>query len=136
MGMAVLSFSQTRTKEEDIARLVELMNMKSTAVQIFDMLIPQLSQLVPNVPQKVWDMFREKVDTNEFVRLHIVIYDKHYTHQEIKKLIEFYESPIGRRVIEETPAMTQESMAAGQEWGMRLGQKIMMDLKKGGYLDI
>jgi hypothetical protein len=135
MSAAVLSFSQTQTKEKDITRLVEIMNMKSLAVQIFDMLIPQLAQLVPSVPQNVWDLFREKIDIDDFIKLHVAIYDRHFTHEEIKELIRFYESPIGRRVIEETPAMTEESMIAGQQWGMKLGQQIMMDLKKGGYLD-
>jgi hypothetical protein len=111
------------------------MNMRDAAVQIFDILIPQLSQLMPNVPQKEWDRFREKIDSDSFSKLHIDIYDKHYSHEEIRELIDFYESPIGRKIIEESPAMTEESIAAGQEWGKILGQKIMMDLKKGGYLD-
>lgn len=50
---------------------------------------------------------------------------KHYTHDDIKKMMEFYNSPIGKKIQEVTPKMTKEQMQAGQEWGMEL-QGIMM----------
>ncbi|MDR1626179.1 MAG: DUF2059 domain-containing protein [Spirochaetia bacterium] len=134
---AVFGFSQEKAgvKEKDIFRLLETLNTRALAVQIFDMVIPQIAQLAPNVPQNVWDMFREKIDADDFAKLCIAIYDRHFSHEEILALIEFYESPLGRRLVEETPGITQDSMAAGQEWGMRLGQQIMLELEKSGYLD-
>jgi hypothetical protein len=136
-GAAVLGFSREEAgaKEKDIVRLLEITNTNELAIQIFDMLIPRIAQLVPGVPRDVWDMFRENLDVDDFVKLYIAIYDKHFSRQEILALIRFYESPLGRRLVEETPGITQDSMAAGQEWGMRMGQKIMMELKKSGYLD-
>ncbi|WP_431307733.1 DUF2059 domain-containing protein [Agaribacter marinus] len=38
---------------------------------------------------------------------------------EIAALIEFYESPVGRSYIEKIPAITQESMAIGQQIAMQ-----------------
>jgi hypothetical protein len=136
-GAAVLGFSQedSGAKERDIFKLLEALNTKELATQVFDMLIPQMAKLVPNVPQNVWDMFKEKLDVDDFVKLYVAIYDRHFSHEEILALIRFYESPLGRRLVEETPGITRDSMSAGQEWGMRLGQKIMLELKKGGYLD-
>jgi hypothetical protein len=136
-GAAVLCFSQEDSggKEKDILKLLEALDTRALAVKIFDMMIPQIAQLVPDVPQNVWDMFREKIDADDFIKLCIAIYDKHFSHEEILALIEFYESPLGRRLVEETPGITQDSMTAGQEWGLRLGQQIMLELEKGGYLD-
>ena len=34
------------------------------------------------------------------------------------------------------PAISQESMAAGQAWGMRIGQEIQQQLVEDGLLDI
>lgn len=42
----------------------------------------------------------------------VVIYDKHFTHQEIKDLIRFYESPTGKKMIEKTPVVMKEFMEA------------------------
>ncbi|MCL1817668.1 MAG: DUF2059 domain-containing protein [Spirochaetaceae bacterium] len=134
---AVACFSQAKAteKKKDIVRLLELTNTKELSIQIFDMMIPQLSQAAPTVPGDFWDLMRQKLDLDDFVSLYIGIYDRHFSHEEIKDLIKFYESPIGKRLIQETPSITRDSMTAGQEWGMRLGMKIMQELKKGGYLD-
>jgi hypothetical protein len=132
-GAAGLCFSQT--KEEDIVRLLELTDSKNMAVQIFDMVIPQIARIAPNVPQSVWDALKDKMDFDVFVKNYIPIYDRHYTHEDIRELIEFYESPVGRKVIRVTPAMTEESMQMGQSYGAILAEEILRELKKGGYLD-
>lgn len=38
------------------------------------------------------------------------IYDKYYTDKEIKELIAFYKSPVGKKTIDLTPEIMQESM--------------------------
>jgi hypothetical protein len=63
------------------------------------------------------------------------VYNKYYSQEEIKQLIVFYESPLGRKVIEVTPLATQETMLIGQEWGEKLGQDIVDELLKEGYID-
>ena len=40
----------------------------------------------------------------------LALYDKHFTHQEIKDLIWFYESPTGKKIIEKSPELTKEIM--------------------------
>ncbi len=47
----------------------------------------------------------------------IPIYDRHLSHEEIRGLIQFYETPLGRRLVKVLPQIMQESMAAGEEWG-------------------
>jgi hypothetical protein len=42
----------------------------------------------------------------------IKIYDKHFTHDEIKELITFYESPVGKKMLEKTPEITKDLMDA------------------------
>lgn len=40
------------------------------------------------------------------------IYDKHFTHGEIQDLIEFYESPTGKKILEKNPEITKELMSS------------------------
>jgi uncharacterized protein len=42
----------------------------------------------------------------------VTIYDKHFTHPEIKDIIIFYETPTGQKMLKETPAITKEMMDA------------------------
>ncbi|MDR1585656.1 MAG: DUF2059 domain-containing protein [Prevotellaceae bacterium] len=38
------------------------------------------------------------------------IYDKFFTHEDIKDLIKFYESPTGKKMLEKTPEITANLM--------------------------
>jgi hypothetical protein len=60
-------------------------------------------------------------------------YEKYFTHADIKELIRFYESPIGKKLISVQPKIMQECMVAGQEWGRKLGEKVAKKLQEQGY---
>lgn len=45
------------------------------------------------------------------------IYADHFSHEEIKQLIAFYRSEIGKKSLRELPAILGESREAGQTWG-------------------
>ena len=53
------------------------------------------------------------------------IYMKEYTHAEVKEMIKFYESPVGKKIAEKAGILFEQSMLAGQEWGAGL-QGMMM----------
>jgi hypothetical protein len=63
----------------------------------------------------------------------VPIYDKYYTETDIDQLIEFYKSPVGKKMIEVQPQLTQESMLAGQTWGRQIAEKVMHRMKEKGY---
>jgi hypothetical protein len=44
------------------------------------------------------------------------IYVKHFTHDEVRALLDFYTTPVGRKVIKVMPMLAQESSAVGQRW--------------------
>lgn len=50
---------------------------------------------------------------------------KHYTHDDLKKMIEFYNSPVGKRIQEKTPILIKEQGPATQEWQMQLQGLLM-----------
>ncbi|MDT8386626.1 MAG: DUF2059 domain-containing protein [Thiogranum sp.] len=59
-----------------------------------------------------------------FSTLMIPLYDKHYTHEDIKGLVQFYKTELGQKTIKLMPVLMQESMAVGQQWGRALGPEI------------
>jgi hypothetical protein len=58
------------------------------------------------------------------MRLIAPIYDQHFTHAEIRQMISFYESPLGRKISATLPQIQQESLDVGQQWGERLGERL------------
>jgi hypothetical protein len=113
------------TKEQDIRRLLELMGSADLARQMVDQMFAEFQSSLPEMPAKFWEESKAEMNPQAFVDLAVPIYDKHFTQPEIRELIAFYETPIGRKLTQKLPAITQESMAAGMKWGEEIAQKVM-----------
>jgi hypothetical protein len=59
----------------------------------------------------------------------VAIYDKHYTDDEIKTLLQFYGSPLGQKVAAETPKIAREIQAASRTTGARAAKEALQALK-------
>lgn len=125
--------AQTTAKQADIRRLMELTGAGKLGVQVMNQMMAAFKQSQTGVPDKFWNDFMAEVDPDEIVEMAIPSYDKHLTHAEIKELIKFYESPVGKKLISVQPEIMQECMVAGQEWGRKLGEKVAKRLQEEGY---
>ena len=123
-----------QTKNDDILKLLRVSGSDKLAEQIMDAMIPQFQQLVPGIPDTFWTRFREKLNIDDLLYACIPVYDKYYTQDEIKELIAFYESPLGQKMVEVTPLLTQETMAIGRSWGEKLGRDIVNELRQEGFI--
>jgi hypothetical protein len=54
----------------------------------------------------------------------VPIYAKHFTHKEIKALLKFYQTDLGRKTIKVWPLILQESMLLAQDWWKSLSPVI------------
>ena len=48
-----------------------------------------------------------------------------YTHEDVKAMLKFYESPVGKKITEKAGELYKNNMESAQEWGMEL-QGMMM----------
>lgn len=129
----LISFSQSTSKTDKIQQLLDLTGAGKLGAQVAKTMIATFQKSYPKVDQKIWDDFSNEIKADDLVALVIPVYDKYYTEGEIDQLIAFYNTPIGKKTIEVLPLISQESMAAGQEWGKKIGQKIAQKLKDKGY---
>jgi len=72
----------------------------------------------------------------EMVDLTAALYAEKFTAAELREVVAFYVSPIGKKIVSEQPAILQRSMVAGMEWGRRIGveadRELRQELKKRG----
>lgn len=65
------------------------------------------------------------------------IYASHFTEQELKEMLTFYKSPVGRKMITEEPKALDESMADAAKWADNLSDdvisKFRAEMKKRGH---
>ena len=135
---------------KDIEHLLEVSGSSQLGVQIATTISGQiLDQLrsKPEIPPRAIDVAKEVLD-QEFRKAFsapdgltagiVRVYAKHFTAEDVKALIAFYDTDIGKKVVTTMPAMTQESMAAAQKWAERemprITRVLEQRLRKEGLL--
>ncbi|MFC5683035.1 DUF2059 domain-containing protein [Flavobacterium sp. MAHUQ-51] len=133
--ISFLANAQDNSKREKIKHLLELTGSGKLGMQVMDQMMSSFKNSYSTVKQEFWDNFRKEINANDIENLILPVYDKYYTETDIDQLITFYNSPIGKKMINTMPLVMQESMKAGQNWGREIGEKVLARLKEKGYLD-
>jgi hypothetical protein len=109
-------------KETDIRALMELVGardqMQDSMTRAAEQYREKLLETVPNNQQgqafvnTVITGYEKKFDVDAVTEQLISVYDKHYTDEEIKGLLQFYGSPLGQKVASESPKIGREIQEA------------------------
>ncbi len=75
------------------------------------------------------ESYQKKFDVDQLTEQLVVIYDKHYTDDEIKTLLQFYGSPVGQKVAAETPKINREIQAASRTTGSKAAKEALQALR-------
>lgn len=122
-------------RDEDRVRyLIELSGGADMGVMVFENMMMSFRDTFPDVPGEFWDRMVDVVETDDLMDILVPIYRKHFTAEDVDGLIRFYESPLGRKLIETQPDMVQESMSAGETWGERIAQEVVDRMIADGYI--
>ena len=119
---------------EDIHTLLQVSGSAQLSEQIVDQIILIVRQQYPKPPPTFWDDFRKEISTSEYLDQMIPIYASHFSDEEVQEMINFYRSPVGRKLVQEQPMMMHESTKIGQKWGYQISQRISQRLQERGYL--
>jgi hypothetical protein len=111
---------------EDVSKLLDTMRSH-------DLMQKMMAIQAQNVEQAIHDQLKDKgavpsdfdaqmkksidgmlknMPVDDVVQAMIPAYQKHFTHGDIEAMSAFYASPVGQKVVEELPAVTQEGMQA------------------------
>lgn len=128
-GAAHAQTSDARAKDADIRKLLRMTGSAELGKQIMMQLLSTMKKSMPGVPESFWNDFAKEVRTDELVDLVVPVYDRNLTHDDVKELIRFYDSPTGRKFVAVLPRITQDSMAVGEEWGRKVAERAMQKLQ-------
>lgn len=121
------------SKYDDIVRLLEVSNDVILDQQLFERLLQVQKQTRPDVPETFCEAFRQEIDAEEIIRLIVGVYDRHFSHEEVRGLISFYESPLGARLVSTRPAVMRDSALVAREWAQRVAERLRQKLETEGY---
>ena len=118
----------------DIRQLLEMTGAAKTITSLLPAMLGPLKKACPKVPEEVWDEFFRGVTAEGLVNRMVPVYRKYYTEDDVKQLIRFYQSPVGRKMIQVQPELARDSLATGQQWGTELAGQAFTRLAEKGYI--
>ena len=121
-------FSETE-KERDIKKLLEVSGILRQLSYMEDTLMNSVSMMIsgsfPKVPDEFWTEFNQligKKEMDELIARVIPVYEKHMSHETVKKLIDMFETPFWEEWKEKMPKISREAGLIGSEWGRALSE--------------
>lgn len=132
----LLSFtiSYSQSKNVKAKELMSLMGQQNLSSNLSTLFIDQFRQKYPKVDEVFWKKMETEIDVNSLIDSSTNIYEKYFTDKEIDELLEFYKSPLGKKMVQNVPLIIKESQSIGANWVMEVEKKIKNDLIKEGYL--
>jgi len=125
-------------KEADIRKLLKVTGTAALLEQTMQTMEknvkPMMTQALPageyreKLVDLFFDKFHAKLDLQKFLDLAVPIYDKYLSDEEIKGLIQFYQTPLGQKALKALPQLTEELGEAGRKMGETLGRESMMEV--------
>ena len=127
-------------KEADIRSLMELVGAHEMVQNGADNAIEQSREkLLATVPNNEKGQafvnsfaasYQKKFDADQVTEQLVGIYDKHFTDDEIKGLLQFYGSPLGQKVAAEMPKIGRESQVAIRAASTKASKDALAELKQ------
>lgn len=116
---AQFAFAQDAFKT-DMKKYMELSGQLNT----FEMLTKELETNIPEAKRAEFNK-ELKSSLNVLMDKMADMYMSEFTHEDVKEMIKFYESPVGKKLNEKSAILFEKGQQVGQEWAMGL-QGVMM----------
>jgi hypothetical protein len=118
-----MNWAQDATLKANIIRLIEM----SGADAQMKVLKPEILKMIPEDKKENFSKEFDASMPSLYDKI-VKVYMGMYSEEDIKAMITFYESPIGKKMSQNAGQLAQKSLIAGQEWGREL-QALMTKYK-------
>ena len=125
-------------KAADIQRLMDIMGMKDLMTQTMNQMLasikPTMSQMLPagdyrdTLINLFFERLQSKLKVQQFLDQAELAYDKYYSDDDIKGLIQFYQTPLGKKMLTVLPSLTVEVTNNGRQLGQDAGRDAMLEV--------
>jgi hypothetical protein len=130
---------EEQEKISNIKKLLDITGSKNTVRLEMMKFKDSFKTEYPQIPAKFLDAFLAELKPEEIVDEFIPIYSKYFTNEEIKGIIAFYETPLGKYYLTVGPQISNEAEEIGRKYGIRAMQRALeklglKGLKSEGYV--
>lgn len=120
-----LVFTSSLFAQSDYEKTFEKMYSVSGMNGSYKPIAEQMTKMLGSEVDKVAveQLFRNAL--KDLMKRMIPVYKKYLTIDDLKAIIAFYETPVGKKFAQSQPAIAEDMMPIAQQWGMEFGQKMM-----------
>jgi hypothetical protein len=129
--------------EADIVKLMEATGATKIGEQMATIfsarMVEVVRQLRPDLPQRGVQVVNEVMTealasgsrgaSDLMVRM-VPLYAKHFTRDEVRALLAFYQTDAGRKAVSVMPTLMQEGAQVGQEWARTMAPALQAEIEK------
>ena len=124
LGLAALAAVESRVCADEashraaVEKLFATMNMEKTHAASLENILQQQSRANPAMMQlqgTMRDFLNKHMGWASLKEDMVKIYEEGFTEEELGELNKFYESPVGKKSIEQMPSLMGKGMAVAQE---------------------
>jgi hypothetical protein len=125
---------EERAEVRELLELTHALDMgKTFSSAVVEQMSAALKNARPDLPPRAFDLIAEEVNATIAADLRsaggfedtlIALYRKHFTRDEVRALVAFYRTPVGKKLSDKLPVLGQEAQTIGAQWGERLGPKV------------
>lgn len=132
--IALLWVGSSRVSAQDVSdeyksQLYEMLTVSGSlegAHQMVSQMLALVKQQQPGMPEEKLRQVEEVLNgklVDRMVDLYAPIYAKYLTLDDLKQIVAFYQTPVGKKWGEATPKITLEGTKMGQQLGMELAKE-------------
>lgn len=136
--VAYSPISIANTKSESVAKLLDVMKINEQMVGGFEAMLPTIHQLATRLQlsadetEELKNIYRDWF-YNDIDRFYIGsqiadLYSDTFSQSEIEEIIEFYQTPTGRKLVNKSPELTKLGAQIGMEEAQRKQQQLLEKL--------
>lgn len=134
---ASVSFGQVdNTYAKTLEKLFEVSGSEESYKAAIKQMATMFKQQYSDIDNEFWNDFEKEflnTSLNDIVEMLVPVYMKYMTEEDLKEMINFYQTPIGIKYAKSTPLIMQESMQVGQQWGLKIGKEFQEKMNEKGY---
>ena len=115
---------------EAVDKFMEVSGSKTTLKAQFPLIMNNFRIMLEGISDDVFAKIEAKfqvVFLKRAVELYAPFYERYYTLEDIKGLIAFYETELGRKVARTTPSLSTDLYKAGEQLGIMVLKSIAED---------
>lgn len=133
------SFGQEDNGDEygkTLKKMFEVAGTEKTYQTVIDQMISMYKEQFTMVDEEIWEELGDEISKTsiaDLVEMLTPVYAKYLTLEDLEAIIEFYETPVGKKFAKNTPLILQDSMEVGQKWGEKLGRNFIRKMEEKGY---